>query len=515
VNGPPPGRTTIANVGYDIVVEPDNLPSVVDAAVELLAARSSGVYERGDVVVGVVDDEALLEAQRPYRVVVLDADSLAQRVNRIARTVRVDGRSGDVRPINFPLQAARTILAERRYCFPRLDAVVESPIVMPDGVVLSRPGFTKYNLLLHFDPAKFPPIEERPNDVEIDAAIGYLLDLLGGFPFSSDVDRSVAIAGLMTAILRAGLDFAPAFLITATAPGTGKTLLSRLFALAATGREAAITSWPDDEVEVRKAILSLLLAAEPVVVFDNVTAVLRSDALSVVLTAPTFAQRLLGGNDVARVPTRATFVCTGNSLQVSGDLVRRSMLCRLDAGVERPETRQFSFDPAARVVEERGDLVHAVLTIVRAYQLSGQKVSASPLAGFSQWCELVRDPLVWAGLPDPVQSQAAALERDPARESLRSMLHAVFDVFCTGVFSAGQLLDAARGHASGVRMTQEQQLALRAAVEEVALRGPDLSSKALGKWLASVDGRVVDGKCFRRVSERTRVGIQWRVDHAA
>jgi putative DNA primase/helicase len=365
---------------------------------------------------------------------------------------------------------------------------------------------------LHFDPKKFAPIEECPNDVEVEAAVAFLLGLLEGFSFVSEVDRSVAVAGLMTAVLRPGLDYAPAFLITATAPGTGKTLLSRLFGLLATGREPAMTSWPDDEVEVRKAILTLLLAAEPVICFDNVTSILRSDALCVVLTSPVFVQRLLGGNDLARVPTRAMVVATGNALQVSGDITRRALLCRLDAAIERPETRRFAFDPAARVVDERGDLIHAVLTIVRGYQVSADKVSASPLAGFAQWCKVVRDPLVWAGLADPVDSQVAALERDPARESLRSMLHAVGDVFGHGVFTAGQVVDAARGHASGVLVTHEQQLALRAAVEEVALRGSDLSSKALGKWLSSVDGRVVDGKCFRRVRDRTRVGIQWRVE---
>ena len=50
----------------------------------------------------------------------------------------------------------------------------------------------------------------------------------------------------------------------------------------------------------------------------------------------------------------AMFVCvTGNALQISEDLVRRFMVCELDARCENPELRPFQNDLLADVKKRR------------------------------------------------------------------------------------------------------------------------------------------------------------------
>ena len=44
----------------------------------------------------------------------------------------------------------------------------------------------------------------------------------------------------------------------------------------------------------------------------------------------------------------AMLFATGNNLTFSGDVIRRTLMCTMDAGVERPELRDFKTD----VVEE-------------------------------------------------------------------------------------------------------------------------------------------------------------------
>jgi putative DNA primase/helicase len=496
----------------DIVVEAANLPDVVDAATRLLAERASGVYQRGDVVVGFVDDEALREMERPYRIVALDADALAQRVNRVASTWRRDRKTGELRRVNFPPAIARTILAERRFAFAPLDAVVEAPLVTLDGQLLDRPGYSR-GLLLHFAAEDFRRLrDETPTPDDVDAAIGYLRELLRGFPFVDLVAESVAIAALITAVLRPALPAAPGFAITATAPGTGKTHLARLVGMLATGREPGLMSWPGDEVEFRKQALAALLAGEAVFAIDNINGVLRSDTMCVLLTAPIYTQRLLGGNDAVSVPTRTLMLANGNNLTVAGDLVRRMLVCRLDAGVERPELREFGFDPLARMRDERPDVVRAVLAIVRAYLASGDRMRLDPYAGYDEWSNLVRAPMTWAGLPDPVRAIEIAAELDPDRQALEAMLVAVRDIVDRTEFDVPALVQTACAHVLGDDAGNARRAALRLAIEEVATRNGEINIRALGRWLAAVEGRIALGMRFVRRRERTRVGVKWAVE---
>lgn len=500
-----------------IFIEGDNLPEVADAVNRLLKDSNSGVYQRGDVVVGLVDDAELRERERPYRIVTLDADSLAQRANRHAGggIYQRNLKTGKLRRTNLPPWIARTIIAEKKFAYPELVAVAEAPILTPQGVLLDAPGYAQHEgLLLVFDPSLYE--RERltraktPDDV--DWARVHIQELLSGFPFESAVDESVAIAMLMTAVYRPALPAAPAFAISARAPGTGKTHLQRMASWIATGRESGLISWPGDEQELRKALLAELIVAGGHLPIDNVNGVLRSDALCVLLTAPVFTQRMLGGNESVTVPTRCLVSVNGNNLQVAGDLVRRFLVCRLDAGVERPEARSFKFDPIDRLRLRRQDYVEAVLTITQAYLRSGDRAKLAPFAGFGAWSRLVREPLVWAGIADPVASVEIAAKLDPDRQQLEAMVLAVAAMVGDRMFDVAQLVSTAKAHVLEDDDSRQQRQALRQAIEDIALRGSEISNKALGRWLASIEGRIALGRRFVRARDKGEAGLRWRLE---
>jgi len=110
---------------------------------------------------------------------------------------------------------------------------------------------------------------------------------------------------------------------------------------------------------------------------------------------------------------RATVFVNGNNITPRGDVVRRTLLCSLDANMERPELRKFSGHPLAMILADRGKYVAAALTIVRAFLAAGQPYKPTPLASYEEWTNMVRAPLMWLGCDDPVDTQKRSRENDP------------------------------------------------------------------------------------------------------
>src|SRR5690606_21890111 len=118
---------------------------------------------------------------------------------------------------------------------------------------------------------------------------------------------------------------APLFAIDAPMPGTGKSLLARLVAIVAQGREPHAIPEPDDPEEARKVLTSLIREGAGLVWIDNVERPLKGGALCAVLTSTTWRDRVLGVSETAKLEHALTVVCTGNNLQVLGDLIRRTV----------------------------------------------------------------------------------------------------------------------------------------------------------------------------------------------
>src|SRR4029079_17212570 len=107
----------------------------------------------------------------------------------------------------------------------------------------------------------------------------------------------------------------------------------------------------------------------------------------------------------------------GNNITVVGDLVRRTLTANMNAKMEAPETRTWAFDPIVRVRANRGAYLAAVFTIARAYMASGySRPKDTPnAAGFEEWSQFARFPLMWLGMADPVLSMKDARELDTKR----------------------------------------------------------------------------------------------------
>src|SRR5262249_62284773 len=118
----------------------------------------------------------------------------------------------------------------------------------------------------------------------------------------------------------------------------------------------------------------------------------------------------------------ATVCATGNTLTIAGDLPRRALLGALDARCEHPERRSFEFDPIAVARTERGRLVVAALTVLRAWHVAGERIEPPSLGSFEEWSQRIRAPLLWLGHADPCNTTIRGQEDDPRRELLAPVI---------------------------------------------------------------------------------------------
>jgi hypothetical protein len=468
------------------------LDRVVDEAESALMASGIRVYQRGGQLVRPVyqpqattrgverRDGALLTKA-------VEEAWLVETFTRAADFQKYDGRSHAWRSIDCPALVARTYLArEGTWKVPTLVGIIEAPTIRPDGTVLERPGYDEATGLL-FAPGrtKFPAIAANPTREDALGALSVLQDLLAGFPFDAPHDFTIAVAAICTALLRRTLGAAPIFAMNAPKMGSGKSLIADVVSLTATGRPAAVMNPAPDAEEEAKRVLVVLMEGDPVAVVDNISQPWGSDIMCSVTTQETYKGRVLGSSKNVAVPTCVTWLATGNNLKILGDLTTRVLRCDLDPKVERPEERTFTVDLKAHIPANRGAIVAAALTILRAYHAAGRPEQARPTFGrFEVWQRQVADPLTWLGLADPCLSRGD-LE---AEDTVRTGLVAVLAAWHAAVGSERMTVKQMVGLAS-----HDHHVDLRDALMEVAGRAGEINQKSFGKFLSRHEKRIEGG----------------------
>jgi len=477
-----------------ILIREGALAEAVDAAEAILARPDLPIADRvfqraGRLVrVGVLPVPGPVDGvTRPQGAVVIlpvEKPFLLTVLSRHGHFEKFDGRANKLRTIDPPKPVAEAIMSRSgRWPFPVLRGVVACPTLRADGSLMLEPGFDAASgyYLNHGLTIRVP---ENPTREDALAALNSLDSLLSGFAFVESMDCSVALALILTAVARPSLDTVPLFSTTAPVRGSGKSTLMDIAAVIATGRRSAVLSATADRNELEKRLVGCLLSGDCIINLDNVNGVLRSDLLCQATTAEAVKVRPLGASDQAEIPNSALWACNGNNITVASDLARRTLLCRLDPGMERPEERVFAFDPVARARKHRGEYVTAALTVLRAYIVAGLPApDLHPFGSFENWSGLVRSALVWLGAVDPCESREAVLEDDPEAAMLKSFFAAWVERFNRTSRTVKEI----------VRASEEDDSALAEVLHDIAGEGRTINTKRLGWWLRRNAGRIVDG----------------------
>jgi putative DNA primase/helicase len=503
-------------VGSDlptIKIVPGELPRVVDEA-ETALLNGSDIYRRSGALVRPVVDEipgADGGTVRCWRLVQITRAYLVDRLTTIARFQKYDRRAKKYVTVNCSDQVAETYLA-REGCWqvPPLIGVINAPMLRDDGSLLDQVGYDPGTGLL-FEPegTVFEAVPAKPTKEDAERALATLEDLISTFPFVEDVDRSVAISAILSALDRRAVPTVPLHAFTAPVAGSGKTMLVDICSIIATGRAAPVIDQSKDDPETDKRLVAALLRGSSIISIDNCERPIESSLLCQALTAVGVMQiRALGASKDVDVPNTAMFFATGNNLTLVGDLARRVVVCRLDPKCERPETREFERDPRVMVQKNRATYVAAALTVLRAYLNENHPVKFAPIGSYEGWSRRVRAALLWLGRPDPCETMMSARAEDPVTATLAMIIAAWIDAIGKDhpITAQGLLEMAARVDLSGAVAYPH----LREAMLAIAADGKGFNVRRLGKWLSRMEKRVVDRHRIVKTGTRQNA-VTWTV----
>ncbi len=485
-----------------IRVMPGEIHRVVDAA-ERELSHSRRHYQRGGLIVTVVTDPGTRET----RVQDISAPALVRALAGAATWERFDVRSGDWVRLDPPARHATVLFDSTSYIhLPVLSGLARQPYLRPDGSLITAAGYDPASGMFGVFDAREFSIPDNPSFADAMAALALLKGLLTEFSFAGESDLAAALSAMLTAAVRPSLAHAPMFHVRAHMVGSGKSYLCELFTALATPQRGTPTTFPADDEECRKLLLAELLRAPAVIEFDNLTSDLSAHkSLCTVLTSEHMSGRILGVSKTATVSTRALFLSSGNNVGPVQDMTRRCITINLDPGCEVPAARSFKRPELVRdVLRDRGGYVAAALTVVRAWIVAGRpKADCKAMAGYGDWSDRCRQPLLWLGLADATESVFEAMAEDPDRETLDRLLNGWQSAFGR---TAAMVRDAVR-----VSAFSEEHAELREVLHDIADERGDINRRRLGWWIRRHAGRIVDGRRFVRASGN-RSAEAWKVE---
>ncbi len=424
-------------------------------------------------------------------------------------------------PRDAPQWLGRRIMAKRGERGLRvLRAVITAPTMRADGTLLAKPGYDLATGLLLVAASQRPLVPDRPSIAELKSAAATLWRPFADFPFVDTTARSVMLAAILTAVIRQTLGLAPAFSFDAPTAGTGKSLLGFCL-LAVCGMERQAIPDCRDEEEIRKRLLSTLRSGLPGVLFDNIRGQFGSAALEAMLTTEQYTDRLLGGSRMLTLPTAVLVLFSGNNFRPAGDLWRRLLTARIDAGIEAPERRSFDIEPFDHCRDHRQEMVAAALTLLRGFVVAGSpRTTKDKLASFEAWDARVRQAVIWIGsnglmpngasVADPVNSIERAKLDEPERQKLAAILLAAHGSMGDRKWRTVELIEKSSEAVLTPTTASEAVKALRATIEEVAGEHGKINSRIFGRWIEKQQNRRCGGLWLERCGERWKTAL-WRV----
>jgi hypothetical protein len=425
----------------DLIIDGGDLPATARELRDALAS-SGELFDRGVPVSLVIPADG-----GPPTVSPLSPHQVVWKAHQIRRPVKLAVDGGLV-AATLPTSIARMYLAMAgEWDLPHLAGISTAPLLSSDGTIRTVEGYDPVTKLWC---EKVPELKlpEAPTRDEALEALLFLRKVFRRFPFADaamvddgagekivDIDQgtgrdeSAFLVGLLTAICRPSLWLAPGFLARApqgSGAGTGKGLLVRAMCAIAFGVQPRAFTKGGDRQELDKRLAADLIEAAQSVFLDNVNdTILLSDLLASTLTERPCRIRMLGRTRMVALNSTAFIAVTGNGVTLSGDLIRRFLVCEIDARCEDPEQRSFESGFLKKIEDSRAELLGAALTIWRwGRQNAATLHGGRPLGSFEDWAAWCRDPLLALGCCDPVERIDRLKADDPRRRQIVELYEA-------------------------------------------------------------------------------------------
>ena len=309
-----------------------NLSAIASEVESHLIDAGVGFYQRGGVLVRPVSCPVSASDGRQttaVRLVDVSIPYMRDMMGRHIRFQRYLRREKDYVDIDAPGDLAETIIARAGdWSFAPIQGVLTTQTLRVDGTILAEAGYDAKTQLLLVDPPILPPIPDNPSKDEAGRALQTLQELLTEFPFVDETSRSVALAAIITVVVRGAFPVTPAYVASSPTPGTGKSTLWDVVSAVATGQPCSVIAAGREEAETEKRLVACVIAGYPLFSIDNLNGELGGDFLCQLTERPLLSVRVLGRSEQPLIPNRTTVLATGNNIRLRGDMARRGLSVR-------------------------------------------------------------------------------------------------------------------------------------------------------------------------------------------
>ena len=273
-------------------------------------------------------------------------------------------------------------------------------------------------------------------DMGMDEARVVVRDILGEFPWGDRTadgqsrNEAVIVSGMVSmfaATLQAATARRMNFMVSSNSEGSGKTLVAQVCIIPTFGA-CDVQPLPETEENMRKILDTETLAAAPYIVFDDINGFFKSGILNSFLTAPTWSGRLMQTQSKFTAPKMAPVFLTGNNLEVTPDIARRFLHCKMNVDEADPQDRGIrrEIDDAFLTRPEiRGRVLAAVWAFVREWDGAGRPASQRVIRGYEEWSRIFGGIVYHAGFGDPLEPLAVEESGNSKRADMQALVAAL------------------------------------------------------------------------------------------
>jgi hypothetical protein len=292
-----------------------------------------------------------------------------------------------------------------------------------------------------------PEVEE----MDIAQAKELITSILSEFCFENDIDRTLAIAYLLTPACR-GLyssitERSPIFLITANRERAGKDYLAGVQGILYEGRAIddppIITGGRDqNNEELRKKLTSALKMGRRRYHSANNKGRIDSAVLEGFVTSKVWQDRELGGNTILELNNEMDMSLSANiGITYSPDFWHRSRKISLFFSEEDPNKRVFKTPNLhGYVLENREQLLCAVYTLLKSWVDAGSP-SDTVFSSFPEWARVVGGIMKYHELGDPcVKLEDDAVGGDKESQDMKELFKNMYEHQTTTINNTGNTM---------------------------------------------------------------------------
>jgi len=293
---------------------------------------------------------------------------------------------------------------------------VPIPIIYNNKLTFPKKGYDeRFESWLDHDA---PDINEDMNLEEAKKTIKYIFR---EFCFTDHQDYINAIAGLLTPFLR-GLYSSfnvrtPVFFYIANRERAGKDYCAKISGYLYEGQaleEAPISNGEssDNNNELRKKILSALIAGRKRLHFSNNKGYINNSVFEGAVTAEKWGDRILGKNEHLDFDNELEFSLSGNTgIGYTADLANRSIFINLFLDIENANQRNFDTpDLHLWVINNRNKILSALYSLVKNWFNKECPKGSLPFTSFPEWAKVCGGIMESAGYDNPCNIQQEMLD---------------------------------------------------------------------------------------------------------